>query len=366
MRALASATLIWIAWLAPMGMPGVGRVALARAADHRLVRAPGAAQHHAGQHIGAERQQRQPEQRRRIDLRACMRLAVHRPGGERAALGHEKFAHRYVLRAGAGEADGMPRVDDLVFGAMDQREARIDRRAVVALAHHEAQHVPVGIVDARRHRPAARHLVAAVDLAAAPAGEGERRGDQACRAKHPRSRPASRARSNPASSDGWRGCRDSRRSRDRLSRSRRRRRPGCRRRDRRRRPARAARRERDRCGAGRVRSRPACAAASRTPARAGRRRAQANARARPSLRRRRRQRKRARWAKSPRLSCDPHSKSTHLILRSERSERLEGWATSVVRVPTLRDATLRAAPQGEVCTVQDRNQSRSPAFSSRG
>jgi len=39
---------------------------------------------------------------------------------------------------------------------------------------------------------------------------------------------------------------------------------------------------------------------------------------------------------------------THnLILRSERSERLEGWATDVVRVPTLRDA-LRA-PQGEGC-----------------
>jgi hypothetical protein len=40
--------------------------------------------------------------------------------------------------------------------------------------------------------------------------------------------------------------------------------------------------------------------------------------------------------------------STNLILRSERSERLEGWATSEVRDPTLRDAALRAAPQGEV------------------
>ena len=46
------------------------------------------------------------------------------------------------------------------------------------VAHHEAQHVPVGIVDARRERPASRHLPAAVDLAAAAAGEGERGGDQ--------------------------------------------------------------------------------------------------------------------------------------------------------------------------------------------
>jgi hypothetical protein len=38
----------------------------------------------------------------------------------------------------------------------------------------------------------------------------------------------------------------------------------------------------------------------------------------------------------------------YLILRSERSERLEGWATGDALVPTLRDATLRAAPQGEV------------------
>jgi hypothetical protein len=39
----------------------------------------------------------------------------------------------------------------------------------------------------------------------------------------------------------------------------------------------------------------------------------------------------------------------HLILRSERSERLEGWATNTVHVATLRDAALRTAPQGEVC-----------------
>ena len=30
------------------------------------------------------------------------------------------------------------------------------------------------------------------------------------------------------------------------------------------------------------------------------------------------------------------------------ARRLEGWATGVVRVPTLRDALLRSAPQGEV------------------
>ena len=38
----------------------------------------------------------------------------------------------------------------------------------------------------------------------------------------------------------------------------------------------------------------------------------------------------------------------HLILRSERSERLEGWASNTVLAPTLRDAVLRTAPQGEV------------------
>jgi hypothetical protein len=36
------------------------------------------------------------------------------------------------------------------------------------------------------------------------------------------------------------------------------------------------------------------------------------------------------------------------MLRSEHGERLEAWATSAVPVVTLRDATLRAAPQGEV------------------
>ena len=64
----------------------------------------------------------------------------------------------------------MPSVDDLVLRAMDEGEALIDRRAVVALAHHEAQHVPVGIVDAGRERPASGNLIAAVDLAAAAAG----------------------------------------------------------------------------------------------------------------------------------------------------------------------------------------------------
>jgi len=39
-----------------------------------------------------------------------------------------------------------------------------------------------------------------------------------------------------------------------------------------------------------------------------------------------------------------------LTLRSERSERLEGWATVLV-LPTLRDTALRAAPQGEVVRV---------------
>jgi hypothetical protein len=38
----------------------------------------------------------------------------------------------------------------------------------------------------------------------------------------------------------------------------------------------------------------------------------------------------------------------NLILRSERSKRLEGWATVEVLDPTLRDAPLRSAPQGEV------------------
>jgi drug/metabolite transporter (DMT)-like permease len=36
------------------------------------------------------------------------------------------------------------------------------------------------------------------------------------------------------------------------------------------------------------------------------------------------------------------------MLKSERSERLEAWATGTGLLPTLRDAALRAAPQGEV------------------
>ena len=44
--------------------------------------------------------------------------------------------------------------------------------------------------------------------------------------------------------------------------------------------------------------------------------------------------------------------STHdLTLRSARSARLEGWATSRLR-PTLRDASLRDAPQGEVVVLR--------------
>src|SRR5690349_10561325 len=37
-----------------------------------------------------------------------------------------------------------------------------------------------------------------------------------------------------------------------------------------------------------------------------------------------------------------------LTLRRARSARLEGWAAPRL-VPTLRDAVLRTAPQGEVC-----------------
>jgi predicted dinucleotide-binding enzyme len=40
----------------------------------------------------------------------------------------------------------------------------------------------------------------------------------------------------------------------------------------------------------------------------------------------------------------------NLTLRSARSARLEGWATARL-VPTLRDASLRDAPQGEVVVV---------------
>jgi len=38
---------------------------------------------------------------------------------------------------------------------------------------------------------------------------------------------------------------------------------------------------------------------------------------------------------------------TNFMLRSERSERLEAWATDTMRVATFRDAVLRTAPQGE-------------------
>jgi hypothetical protein len=43
----------------------------------------------------------------------------------------------------------------------------------------------------------------------------------------------------------------------------------------------------------------------------------------------------------------------NLMLRSERSERLEAWAANVVPVATLRDAALWAAPQGEVMCAAD-------------
>src|SRR5437660_12323002 len=44
------------------------------------------------------------------------------------------------------------------------------------------------------------------------------------------------------------------------------------------------------------------------------------------------------------------SRFKHLPHPEERAEgvRLEGWATGKVLVPTLRDASLRDAPQGEV------------------
>ena len=38
----------------------------------------------------------------------------------------------------------------------------------------------------------------------------------------------------------------------------------------------------------------------------------------------------------------------NLMLRRPRSGRLEAWAMDAVLVPTLRDAALRTAPQGEV------------------
>jgi hypothetical protein len=48
----------------------------------------------------------------------------------------------------------------------------------------------------------------------------------------------------------------------------------------------------------------------------------------------------------PRLEHVPFLQ-THLTLRRARSACLEGWATPRLR-PTLRDAPLRGAPQGEV------------------
>ena len=72
----------------------------------------------------------------------------------------------------------MPGVDDLVLRAMAERETVIDRRAVFAFTHDEAQHVPVGIVDAGRERPAAGHFPATVDLGPRAAWKGERRRDQ--------------------------------------------------------------------------------------------------------------------------------------------------------------------------------------------
>ncbi len=162
----------------PDRQAGRGGVAPARRADRGLVGAFRAAQHDAGQHVGTERQQRQTEQRLRVDAGAEVRLAVHRPRRDGAVVGHEQIPDRDVLRTGAGQPDRVPGVDDLVLRAVDDGEALVDRRAVVLLAHHEGQHVPVGIVDARRQWPAAVDLVAALDLAAATRREGERGGDQ--------------------------------------------------------------------------------------------------------------------------------------------------------------------------------------------
>jgi hypothetical protein len=51
-----------------------------------------------------------------------------------------------------------------------------------------------------------------------------------------------------------------------------------------------------------------------------------------------------------RLAGNELNQFKHLPHPEERREaaRLEGWATGKVRVPTLRDASLRDAPQGEV------------------
>ena len=51
-----------------------------------------------------------------------------------------------------------------------------------------------------------------------------------------------------------------------------------------------------------------------------------------------------------RLAGNELNQFKHLPHPEERREaaRLEGWTTGKVRVPTLRDASLRDAPQGEV------------------
>ena len=58
----------------------VGGESLARIADRHVIGALGAAQHHAGQHVGAKRQERQTEQGTGMAPRARMRLAIEGPG----------------------------------------------------------------------------------------------------------------------------------------------------------------------------------------------------------------------------------------------------------------------------------------------
>ena len=53
----------------------------------------------------------------------------------------------------------------------------------------------------------------------------------------------------------------------------------------------------------------------------------------------------------------------HLMLRSERSERLEAWTTTIMSDPILRDAALRAAPQDEVAIVR-REEEKGPSLRS--
>ena len=138
---------------------------------------------------------------------------------ERAALRHEHRLDGDVLAAGAGHAHRVPGVDDLVVGSSARGRGAQSTAFLPSRVDRGGEHVPVGIVDAGRERPAAADHEAAIDLPARGRPRARSRRRSARRGLRPTLRAGSPARSSRASSDGSRDCRRSMRSRDSRARS---------------------------------------------------------------------------------------------------------------------------------------------------